>query len=118
MGAWEAGKRPAIDLAVDCAAPVEDRSKPPPECGDGLTVYFDGSCPLCQREIALAKKLTGETSVTYADISSRAPDDMAAPDLSVGDAMRDFMCAAPTANWRAAPRRFWRCGPHRRSYGS
>ncbi|MFN0219113.1 MAG: thiol-disulfide oxidoreductase DCC family protein [Hyphomicrobium sp.] len=82
---------------------------------DGLTVYFDGACPLCRREIALAKKLTGEAHVTYSDISSRPADENVTPDLTVADAMARFHvrradgalasgAAAFLEMWTASPR--------------
>lgn len=58
--------------------------------GDGLTVYFDGSCALCQREIALAKKMTGEDAVAYRDISDRDAGDLVVGDLTSKDAMARF----------------------------
>jgi predicted DCC family thiol-disulfide oxidoreductase YuxK len=53
------------------------------------TIYYDGSCPLCRREIALVKRLTGE-SVDLCDISSLPPGAAVAHDLTAADAMRRF----------------------------
>jgi predicted DCC family thiol-disulfide oxidoreductase YuxK len=38
-----------------------------------VTVWFDGACPLCQREIALFRKLDGQAArIAFIDVS--APD--------------------------------------------
>lgn len=80
-----------------------------------VTVYFDGSCPLCQREIALAKKLTHPSTVGFRDVSGYPPREHIAPDLTAADAMARFHvrraddalvsgAAAFLEMWTAAPR--------------
>lgn len=79
-----------------------------------LTVFHDGSCPLCQREIALAKSLTGGVGVAFRDVSQSADGDVA-PGLTAGDAMKRFHvqradgtlisgAAAFLEMWSASPR--------------
>jgi len=34
-----------------------------------LKIWFDGACPLCQREISLMKRLDREGAITFADVS-------------------------------------------------
>ena len=34
-----------------------------------LKVWFDGACPLCQREISLMKRLDREGAITFVDVS-------------------------------------------------
>lgn len=52
-----------------------------------LTVYFDGSCPLCRREIAFYRRLRGAERLQWLDVSAGVP---LGPDLSCADAMRRF----------------------------
>ena len=35
-----------------------------------ITVYYDGECPLCRREIDIYKGLSGATDVNYIDIEA------------------------------------------------
>lgn len=49
------------------AAPAQSPAQPP-----GLTVLYDGACPLCRREIAVYRglqPLRPESSVCFADVS-------------------------------------------------
>ena len=79
----------------------------PPE----LTVYYDGSCPLCRREIALYRSLRGAARLQWLDVSAGAS---LGPDLSCEVAMRRFHVrdaqgrlfsggAAFARLWRALP---------------
>ncbi len=36
----------------------------------GLTVYFDGSCPLCRREIGLYRSLPATQTIDWVDLSA------------------------------------------------
>lgn len=44
---------------------------PPPATPD-LTVWYDGGCPLCQREIALMRRLDRRQAIHFVDLA--APD--------------------------------------------
>lgn len=79
-----------------------------------LTIYHDGSCPLCQREIGLISKLDAAKVVAFADVSGLANIDVA-PGLSAENAMRRFhvrradgtVLSGPAAfieMWSLAPR--------------
>lgn len=58
-------------------------SGPAPE----LTVYYDGSCPLCRREIALYQRQRRAEQLAWHDVSAGAPT---GTDLSCEAAMRRF----------------------------
>ncbi len=84
----------------------------PIACGDRMTVYYDGSCPLCTAEIGHYRKLDTAGAVTFADVSSAAGDP--GPDLARTDAMARFHVRTPdgrllsgaaafAALWRAMP---------------
>ncbi len=79
-----------------------------------LTVYYDGSCPLCQREIALYRRQRGADRLAWLDVSAGAPT---GADLSCEAALRRFHvrdaqgrlysgAAAFARLWRSLPR--WR----------
>lgn len=53
----------------------------------GVTVYFDGSCPLCRREVALYQGLESHAQLNWHDVSQHAPD---APGLCQQQAMARF----------------------------
>lgn len=51
----------------------------PPAEPPGLTVFYDGSCPLCRREIEVYRGLEARAPVCFADVSdpALAPDALA-----------------------------------------
>ena len=55
-----------------------------------LTVYHDGSCPLCQREMALVKSLTRDGAIAFRDVSASDAQEYVAADLTAADAMGRF----------------------------
>lgn len=59
----------------------------PPAC---MTIYHDGSCPLCQREIALVKSLTNDGAIAFRDVSTLEAQEHVAADLTAADAMGRF----------------------------
>ena len=82
-------------------------AQPTPE----LTVYFDGSCPLCRREIALYRRQRGAERLAWVDVSAPAA---LGEGLSCEAAMRRFHVreaqgrllsggAAFARLWRALP---------------
>jgi predicted DCC family thiol-disulfide oxidoreductase YuxK len=55
----------------------------------GLTVFFDGSCPLCQREIALYQRARGSEAINWHDLAKT--QDRELPDgLSLDAALARF----------------------------
>ena len=45
---------------------------------EGVSVWYDGACPLCSREIALLRRLDREQTITFHDLSLTG-DDAALP---------------------------------------
>jgi len=54
-----------------------------------LTVYYDGACPLCQREIGFYRRRRGADAIAWIDVSRAGPGEIA-PDLSKAQAMARF----------------------------
>ena len=74
-----------------------------------LTVYFDGSCPLCRREIALYRQLSSRQSVAWVDVSQHVD---CGDGLSCATAMRRFHVRDEQGrllSGAAAFSRLWRC---------
>ena len=57
-----------------CHNPRVDRPDSPPTCTapDGLTVLYDGACPLCRREIGVYQGLAPTQPLEFRDISDPA----------------------------------------------
>jgi predicted DCC family thiol-disulfide oxidoreductase YuxK len=60
--------------------------EPPASCD--LTVYYDGSCPLCRREIALYRDCRGAQTIAFVDVSE--PGVVPGPDLDRDAALARF----------------------------
>ncbi|MGD8977265.1 MAG: demethoxyubiquinone hydroxylase family protein [Gammaproteobacteria bacterium] len=54
-----------------------------------VTVFYDGACPLCDREISFYRRREGAGSVRWVDVS-QAHQDMLAPDLTREQALARF----------------------------
>lgn len=85
-------------------------------CGE-LTVYYDGACPLCRREIALYQSAEGADRLAFVDVAC-APAEGPATDLDRDSALKRFHvrdsegrlvsgAAAFGAMWLALPRWRW-----------
>lgn len=73
------------------------------------TVFFDGSCPLCRREIAIYRRLEPLGGLRWEDVSR--PDARLAPGLDARAAMARFHVALPGGEVRSGARAFvalWR----------
>ena len=53
------------------------------------TVFFDGSCPLCRREIAFYRRLRGAETICWQDVSQN-DDQSVAPGLTRSAALARF----------------------------
>ncbi|MEM8770265.1 MAG: DUF393 domain-containing protein [Pseudomonadota bacterium] len=80
-----------------------------------LTVFFDGDCPLCQREIGYYQKQQGAEEISWRDVSGSADLDLLPAGLSPCDARRRFHIMTPEGDlfsgahafaklWTALPR--------------
>lgn len=58
-----------------------------------MIVFFDGSCPLCAREIGFYRKLRGADTVQWIDVSEVLEPEIA-PDLSKRQALARFHARA------------------------
>ena len=54
-----------------------------------LTVFYDGACPLCDREISFYRRRKGAGGVSWVDVS-RSPEEEVAPGLSKERALARF----------------------------
>ena len=87
------------------------------QSGKALTVYYDGACPVCSREIALYRRQLGADQCVWVDASSCPEADLGnglsrasalarfhvrRADGELVDGMRGF-----AALWRALPRFAW-----------
>ena len=70
-----------------------------------VTVYFDGSCPLCRREIGFYKNSAGADQIRWEDIS-RVLDGQVAGDLSCQQAMARFHVRATDGSLKSGAAAF------------
>jgi predicted DCC family thiol-disulfide oxidoreductase YuxK len=59
------------------------------DTGPKTTIYFDGSCPLCRREIGYYKESRGKDRLAFVDVAGQG-DSKVAPDLERTAAMKRF----------------------------
>ncbi|MDX2259333.1 MAG: DUF393 domain-containing protein [Hyphomicrobiaceae bacterium] len=59
-------------------------------------VYFDGSCPLCQREIAFYRRCRGADAIDWVDVAAAGAAGVSlAPDLNREAALARFHARSP-----------------------
>ena len=75
-----------------------------------VTVWFDGACPLCRREIALIRRLDRRKAIRFVDVAEGAPEscpvdhaDLLARFHAEENGEVHSGAAAFAAMWRAVP---------------
>ncbi len=74
------------------SVPTESPREPAPNDPDpdrSLTVLFDGSCPLCRREVAFFRRTPADEPIVWTDVSQARTADVA-PGVSGRQAMARF----------------------------
>ena len=84
---------------------VNNLSKCPPPEAPTLTVFFDGACPLCTKEIAFFGRCRGADQVRWVDVS-RATEREVAPGLSREQAIKRFHVLHPDGRITSGGRAF------------
>jgi predicted DCC family thiol-disulfide oxidoreductase YuxK len=81
------------------------------------TVYFDGACPVCSREMAVYQRAEGAQRIAFVDAAA-CRDARVAPDLTRGDALDSLHVRRPDGTlvsgaaafaelWKTLPRWAW-----------
>ena len=76
-----------------------------------LTVWFDGTCPLCTREIALMRRLDGGGAIEFVDVGAGQPENCP---LDRGELLARFHArpqGGPIVSGAAAFAAMWRVIP-------
>ena len=71
----------------------------------GLTVYYDGACPLCRREIDFFRRRSDGNAVEWVD-ASLSDSASIAPDLSRANALARFHVRRADGRLESGPRGF------------
>jgi predicted DCC family thiol-disulfide oxidoreductase YuxK len=70
-------KSPMVRADNDPAAPASSlEGEPTQKSPNALTVFFDGACPLCSREIATYRRQRGADSMAWIDVSRCSLDEL------------------------------------------
>ncbi len=75
-----------------------------------LTIFYDGSCPLCRKEIAFYRRRRGADALDWRDVSKCGPGEVV-PGLSAATAMQRFHVRLPDGSLASggdAFRAIWR----------
>lgn len=70
-----------------------------------LTVFFDGACPLCRREIGWYRRRRGAQRIAWVDVST-VPGETVAPGLCMADALARFHVQLPDGEFVSGGRAF------------
>ncbi|MDE2606126.1 MAG: DUF393 domain-containing protein [Burkholderiales bacterium] len=85
----------------------------PPRSQPPLTLYFDGACPVCSREIALYRRQAGAQFVDWVDVSACTPAQLG-PGLTRDEALARLHLRRPDGRLVSGAEAFttlWRCLP-------
>jgi predicted DCC family thiol-disulfide oxidoreductase YuxK len=86
---------------------IEQRSAEPATASedDRLKVFYDGSCPLCRKEIAFLGRRTGSEALDFQDISGNSHGEIA-PGLSCEAAMERMYVQTPDGQLKSGAAAF------------
>ena len=70
-----------------------------------FTVYFDGACPLCAREVSFYQRQAGAQNIAWVDASG-SPDGALGTDLDACDALKRFHVRDETGRLFSGARAF------------
>jgi ubiquinone biosynthesis monooxygenase Coq7 len=71
----------------------------------GLTVYYDGACPLCRREIEFYRRRSANAAIDWVDASA-GDEGSIAPDLKRAEALERFHVRLPDGRLESGARGF------------
>ena len=92
-----------------------DAQPPAPGYGPAATVFFDGACALCRREIAHYRRLPGADRLSWIDISE-AEEVLEQYGLSRDAAMARLHVLDAAGNWQTGAWGFAELWSHLRAY--
>lgn len=106
-----------MNSADSTLAPVQQARPATPTPTPTPTVYFDGACPVCSREIAVYRKGPGGQGIRWVDVTRCEPTDLG-PDLTREAALARLHLRTPEGRllsgaaafadmWRLLPRWRW-----------
>jgi predicted DCC family thiol-disulfide oxidoreductase YuxK len=101
---------PPVSAVQRLDSAAETRLSNIPSSEAGLTVWFDGGCPLCRREVAVMRRLDRNRAINFIDVLT-AEDESCPLDRAVllarfhafEDGQLFSGAAAFAAMWRAVP---------------
>lgn len=98
------------DTRQDGLRPRSVPARQDTETSARLTVFYDGSCPLCRREIAFYRRRRGGHGINWCDLGTMETEEVT-PGLTRADAMKRFHARLPDGTLVAggdAFRAIWR----------
>lgn len=73
---------------------MERPVQPYPEKGEAITLFYDGACPVCSREVSLYRKLDRRGAIRWHDVVA-SEGDLGADRVSQADALRVLHARLP-----------------------